>query len=654
MKFNRPAILFSTKLFIAAMIAFAIAVKIDLPQPYWCVVTCCIVMNPMTGAVRSKAAYRLIGTVCGGLMALLLSGLFSSIPFLLFVACGILVTAALICSVLDRTPRSYGFMLSGVTLMLIVISGLDHPETIFGLVVARVSEISLGIVSVTMVDNVLAPSSYSPALHKRLLGWLPNIEAWTHGALSGEVLDPPSAFARLQFLTDVSSLSALAGQLRYDPALPRRDLQLALAVQRRLLRLAPILSAIAARVASFGPAEHRAMDPLLTETKARLQDNDSFEQVERFWHGQVPADGVLWQVFLYDSLADLLVDAVRILREVRSLVGAFDNKQTLDPYLTQQMQQATPFRLVPDYTLALRIGGGILVTYILLAIFWWATGWSGGATAVILGTVSLVAFGVVDDPGPAIAKFGVFVVVAFAATGILAYGLLPVAHNYPSFLLAMALFMVPLGIVAASNPIGALVIAIGLSSINLQAQYAPPDFGSYLEAMFADLLGIFVAFACAGLFRPVGTIAMLAHFSSQDRRDIARLSQHATLNAVDDYVNRGLDRIASITGRLTAGGEIEHSAELLRYLRAGVSIATLRVAADTLTGSARSASEDLLAEIRSEIKASAPSHGLLAFIDRALSAAWRAHPDATAKALLRALVGLRLALFESAPGWTPS
>ncbi len=70
MKIDRASILFSVKRFITAMIAFAVAV--GLAQPYWCVITCCIIVNPMTGAVRGKPAYRLIGTVCGGLMVRLL------------------------------------------------------------------------------------------------------------------------------------------------------------------------------------------------------------------------------------------------------------------------------------------------------------------------------------------------------------------------------------------------------------------------------------------------------------------------------------------------------------------------------------------------------------------------------------------------------
>src|SRR3546814_16524023 len=57
-KVTSDQILFSVKLFIAAMLAFAVAVRIGLPQPYWALVTCCVLMNPATGAIRSKAVYR--------------------------------------------------------------------------------------------------------------------------------------------------------------------------------------------------------------------------------------------------------------------------------------------------------------------------------------------------------------------------------------------------------------------------------------------------------------------------------------------------------------------------------------------------------------------------------------------------------------------
>src|SRR3546814_19544770 len=68
--FSFPRWLFAAKLFIAGMIAFAIAVKIGLPQPYWALVTCCVVMNPITGAIRSKAIYRFMVTLVAGVVSL--------------------------------------------------------------------------------------------------------------------------------------------------------------------------------------------------------------------------------------------------------------------------------------------------------------------------------------------------------------------------------------------------------------------------------------------------------------------------------------------------------------------------------------------------------------------------------------------------------
>src|SRR3546814_5466855 len=100
------------------MIAFAIAVKIGLPQPYWALVTCCVVMNPITGAIRSKAIYRFMGTLGAGVVSLVLAAIFVNTPVLLIAVMGLAATATLAVSLIDRTPRSYGFFLFGVTMML--------------------------------------------------------------------------------------------------------------------------------------------------------------------------------------------------------------------------------------------------------------------------------------------------------------------------------------------------------------------------------------------------------------------------------------------------------------------------------------------------------------------------------------------------------
>src|SRR3546814_11264409 len=107
------------------MLAYAVAVRIGLPQPYWALVTCCVLMNPATGAIRSKAVYRVAGTLGAGIVTLGMVAIFASVPLLLIISSGIVATIAFGVSFLDRTPRAYGFQLFAVTLMLVAVAGVD-------------------------------------------------------------------------------------------------------------------------------------------------------------------------------------------------------------------------------------------------------------------------------------------------------------------------------------------------------------------------------------------------------------------------------------------------------------------------------------------------------------------------------------------------
>src|SRR3546814_9897826 len=71
-----------------------------------------------------------------------------------------------------------------------------------------------------------------------------------------------------------------------------------------------------------------------------------------------------------------------------------------------------------------------------------------------MGTVAVAFFGGGDEPGKAIAAFGRFAVLSLFLAAILAYGLLPLANDFPSFLIVMGLFMLPIGMWAAANPMG--------------------------------------------------------------------------------------------------------------------------------------------------------------------------------------------------------
>ncbi|MFK3698454.1 FUSC family protein, partial [Serratia bockelmannii] len=107
MKIGKPQLLYAAKLFISAMLAFALAESIGLQNPYWAMVTCCVLSNPVSGAVRARATYRFCGTLFAGVLTLGLSAWLSNTPVLLIVAAGLSSSLMLGLSYLDRTPRAY-------------------------------------------------------------------------------------------------------------------------------------------------------------------------------------------------------------------------------------------------------------------------------------------------------------------------------------------------------------------------------------------------------------------------------------------------------------------------------------------------------------------------------------------------------------------
>ncbi|MBS7404951.1 MAG: FUSC family protein, partial [Oxalobacter sp.] len=62
---DREEFIFSLKSFVGAMMALYLAFRIGLPRPFWAPLTAYVVSQPLAGAVRSKALYRVIGTIIG-------------------------------------------------------------------------------------------------------------------------------------------------------------------------------------------------------------------------------------------------------------------------------------------------------------------------------------------------------------------------------------------------------------------------------------------------------------------------------------------------------------------------------------------------------------------------------------------------------------
>ena len=129
----RP-IIFSVNCYIAAVLALFISFSMDLKSSAWAMVTVYLTSQPLSGALRAKAVYRVVGTFVGGAVMVAIVPNLVNAPELTTLAIILWVALCVFVSLLDRTPRSYMFVLSGYTAALMgfpsVLAGLraDDPD----------------------------------------------------------------------------------------------------------------------------------------------------------------------------------------------------------------------------------------------------------------------------------------------------------------------------------------------------------------------------------------------------------------------------------------------------------------------------------------------------------------------------------------------
>ena len=72
------------KVLTAAFLTYWLALRLELPQPRTALITVFIVMQPQSGQVFAKSFYRLLGTLAGSALMVVLMALFAQdpVPFL--------------------------------------------------------------------------------------------------------------------------------------------------------------------------------------------------------------------------------------------------------------------------------------------------------------------------------------------------------------------------------------------------------------------------------------------------------------------------------------------------------------------------------------------------------------------------------------------
>jgi hypothetical protein len=235
---------FSIKTFIAAMLALFIALCFDLPNPYWAVTTVYIVAHPLSGASTSKAVYRLVGTAAGGAMSIILVPNLVNAPELLTLAIALWVAVCLAISLLDRTPRSYGFMLAGYTAALTSFPLVDNPSAVFTYTTSRVIEISVAIICAAVINRVVFPRHAGPVLTARIDAWLSDASVLIAAALDRRPEDPTLMRTSGRLAAEAADIRTFTTHVSYDTSSHSQLVSASRELQRHMITLLPVVSGL--------------------------------------------------------------------------------------------------------------------------------------------------------------------------------------------------------------------------------------------------------------------------------------------------------------------------------------------------------------------------------------------------------------------------
>ena len=215
---SRMDLIFAVKTFIAMMLALYTAFVLDLTYPMWAAGTVIIIAQPYAGMVSSKALYRLTGTILGGILAIFFTPRLIDMPILFTCILSIWVGVCLYISLLDRTPRSYVFMLAGYTTVMIACSSIYNIDShsVFDMALSRVLEISIAVICSAVVSATIFPAHLGAQLQQRVQKTLDD----TRDVFASILTDQQHSQSYTQLLghiaRDTTDIHGLAVHLAYE------------------------------------------------------------------------------------------------------------------------------------------------------------------------------------------------------------------------------------------------------------------------------------------------------------------------------------------------------------------------------------------------------------------------------------------------------
>jgi uncharacterized membrane protein YccC len=409
------------RIWLAAVVALYVAFWLQLGGASSAAVTVAILAQPTRGAALAKAANRAAATLTGATMSVVIAGLFPGdrIGMLGAFICWICV-CVFVASYL-RGYQAYAAVLSGYTVAIIALVNIDTPQNVFTTMTDRVAAIAIGILCVTLINDVFGSPPVWRELDRRIRDIWRDVRSYARDVLNGNPENPERTGA---FLTQISGLRDQVDIVAHDMADGRhraagaRSAMLALieiVQQVRLLRL----------LAHCDPLTVTVKDQCLAALEGHRAEAIAFLKNLREVEMSRPdiVAGAVWQI----------QQAVRFV-ESRSLLddGLLSLRKGLEPARDVRL----PYR--GEFAIALGNAARIGIALVAGATFLVFAGWPASVAAL---TITAILCGLsITMPNPA--KFTVAAMLAFGlasvSAGIVRFYVLTESQDFVRLAVAIA------------------------------------------------------------------------------------------------------------------------------------------------------------------------------------------------------------------------
>lgn len=395
--------LFVLKALIAFYLAAWLTMVFQLEQPATTMITVAIVMHPQSGTVLAKSFYRALGTCTGSLFGVLLMAAFPQQRELFLLSLSLWVALCAGGAVLYRNFMSYGFVLAGYTAFIVVLPAIDHPTAVFDSAVARVSEVMLGLIASGLVSDVVFPMRLRQVLRRIAREHYQHFIDFARGSLGGAIPREQMESAHLRFVRAAVQIEDLRSSVIFeDPEARARSSRMQL-LNLRYMAAATSFQSLHHLINRLQRNNHPRTAAALIKLYRPIGEALSPEPTEKPMPRLLATRLEACEAKLPALAAELRED----LRQDPELLLEFDSGTTLVRRFAAELRDFTAleatlretqgvmggsverveFKRANDYAAPLIAIVRTFLTMASLSLFWLATGWPFGLSALLLATV---------------------------------------------------------------------------------------------------------------------------------------------------------------------------------------------------------------------------------------------------------------------------